>query len=81
MLVSIVIPVYNVEKYLDACVESVLKLQSDWEAILVDDGSTDESGRLCDRWADKDSRISTVHQKNGGLSAARNTGIRNSQGE
>lgn len=81
MLVSIVIPVYNVEKYLDACVESVLKLQSDWEAILVDDGSTDESGRLCDRWADKDSRISTVHQKNGGLSAARNTGIRNAQGE
>lgn len=81
MLVSIVIPIYNVEKYLNACLESVLKLQSDWEAVLVDDGSTDNSGLLCDQWAGRDGRIHVIHQKNGGLSAARNTGIRNARGD
>lgn len=79
---SVVIPVYNVEKYLDQCVQSVLdQTCPDLEVILVDDGSPDGSGALCDRWAEKDSRVKVVHQKNGGLSAARNTGIRNATGE
>ena len=80
-MVSIVIPVYNVEKYLDACIQSVLRMNTQLEIILVDDGSTDGSGALCDRWSEKDNRILVVHQKNGGLSAARNTGIRNASGE
>ena len=74
-MVSIVIPVYNVEQYLDTCVESVLKLKTACEIILVDDGSTDMSGKLCDAWAEKCAHITVIHQKNGGLSAARNAGI------
>lgn len=80
-MVSIVIPVYNVEKYLTECVNSVLKMRSEFEMILVDDGSTDGSGILCDKLAEKDDRIRVIHQENGGLSAARNTGISNSKGE
>lgn len=80
-MISIIIPVFNVEQYLDTCVESVRKLNTDVEIILVDDGSTDRSGMLCDTWAEKDSRVRVIHQKNGGLSAARNTGIQNAQGE
>jgi glycosyltransferase involved in cell wall biosynthesis len=81
-MISIVIPVYKVEKYLDACVESVLaQSYADWEAILVDDGSPDACGAMCDAWAKKDSRIHALHRKNGGLSAARNTGIDAAQGE
>ena len=80
-MVSIIIPVYNVKDYLTECVNSVLKLKSDVEIILVDDGSTDESGRLCDEFALKDKRIRVVHQENGGLSAARNTGVRNASGD
>lgn len=81
MKVSIIVPVYNVERYLDECLTSVLALHTDFEAILVDDGSTDGSGALCDAWAAKDSRFRVVHQANGGLSAARNTGIQNSAGD
>ena len=81
MKVSIVIPVYNVKAYLEKCIASVLELKSETEVILVDDGSTDGSGELCDLWADKDSRIKGIHQKNGGLSAARNAGIQVSTGE
>lgn len=81
MKVSIIIPVYNVEKYLRECVESVRKLRTQVQIILVDDGSTDSSGALCDVLAAEDARIKVVHQENGGLSAARNTGIRNSTGE
>lgn len=81
MKVSIVIPVYNVERYLDECVRSLLNLSIDFEIILVDDGSTDSSGLLCDNWSAKDARIKVIHQKNGGLSAARNTGINESNGE
>ena len=79
---SIIIPVYNVEKYLDTCVESVL-CQSfrDFEVLLVDDGSRDSSGAICDRWAEKDSRIRVIHQENQGLSGARNTGIREATGD
>lgn len=81
MKTSVVIPVYNVEDYLCRCVESVLKLSFDIEVLLVDDGSTDRSGELCDELAAMDSRIRIIHQSNGGLSAARNTGILNSTGD
>ena len=82
MKFSVVIPVYKVEKYLDMCVQSVIEqTYSDLEVILVDDGSPDQSGLMCDQWAEKDSRIRVVHQENGGLSAARNTGIRHASGD
>lgn len=75
-LVSVVVPVYNVERFLDECVESVLKqTMQDFDIILVDDGSTDSSGKSCDELAEKDNRIKVIHRKNGGLSAARNTGF------
>ncbi len=80
-MVSIVVPVYNVERYLDACVQSALRLKTDCEILLIDDGSTDGSGACCDRFAAADPRVRVFHQKNGGLSAARNTGIRNSTGD
>lgn len=79
---SIVIPVYKVEAYLDECVRSVLcQTYKNFQVILVDDGSPDRSGAMCDAWAVQDSRITVVHQENGGLSAARNTGIRHARGE
>ena len=79
---SIVIPVYKVEAYLDECVRSVVdQTFEDFQIILVDDGSPDRSGAMCDTWAEKDHRITVIHQENGGLSAARNTGIRHAQGE
>lgn len=82
MKFSIIIPVYNVEKYLAECVESVL-LQTylDFEIILIDDGSTDQSGALCDLYKQQDERVKVIHQKNNGLSEARNTGIRVAKGE
>ena len=81
-MISIVIPVYNVAPYLKRCVQSVLRqTYRDLEVILVDDGSTDGSGELCDQLASTDSRIQVVHQKNQGLSGARNTGIRQATGE
>lgn len=81
-LVSIVAPAYNIEKYLKAFVDSVLsQTYSNWELILVDDGSTDSCGSVCDDYAQKDSRISVIHQANGGLSNARNVGIKQSKGE
>lgn len=80
--VSVVVPVYNVENYLRICVQSILNQNfSDFEVILVDDGSGDTSGDICDEFAAKDDRITVVHQKNGGLSAARNTGIDHSTGK
>ena len=82
MRVSVVIPVYNVEHYLERCVQSVLRQTfRDFEVVLVDDGSTDGSGLLCDRLAQQDSRIRVVHQQNQGLSAARNQGVRCANGE
>lgn len=73
---SVIVPVYNVAPYLDRCVNSLVhQTIKALEIILVDDGSTDESGALCDNWAQKDERIRVIHQKNGGLSAARNSGI------
>jgi len=79
---SIVIPVYKVEAYLDDCVRSVLNQTfGAFQVLLVDDGSPDRCGAMCDNWAEKDSRITVIHQENGGLSAARNTGIRYALGE
>ena len=76
MLFSIVIPVYNVENYIADCVKSILSQQyKDYELILVDDGSTDGSGAICDEYAAMDPRIRVIHQENGGLSAARNAGV------
>lgn len=81
-LLSIIVPVYNVDKYLDMCVESLLnQTYRNIEIILVDDGSTDLSGKLCDKWAEKDKRIKVIHKVNGGLSSARNAGIKLSHGE
>ena len=81
-MISVVIPVYNVEKYLAECVDSVLnQTYTNYEIILVDDGATDSSGRMCDEYAQKDPRIRVIHQKNGGLSAARNTGLKAAKGE
>lgn len=81
-MISIVVPVYNVVHYLERCVLSVLRqTYKDMEVILVDDGSTDGSGELCDKLALTDTRIHVIHQKNQGLSGARNTGIRNATGE
>ncbi|WP_052342052.1 glycosyltransferase family 2 protein [Xylanibacter brevis] len=75
-LLSIITPVYNVEDYLDRCVQSVLSQSYlDIELILIDDGSTDGSSTLCDKWATTDSRITVIHKKNGGVSTARNAGL------
>lgn len=79
---SVIVPVYNVKPYLSRCIDSILAQEyADWELILVDDGSTDGSGCICDEYADGDSRIRVIHQKNKGLSGARNTGIRHSTGD
>lgn len=74
--ISIITPVYNVEKFLPHCIESVIsQYYQDWELILIDDGSKDESGIICDRYAEKDSRIKVIHKTNGGVSSARNRGL------
>src|SRR5690242_7052248 len=74
--VSVVVPVYNVEKYLPRCIESICKQTlSDLEIILVDDGSTDRSGEICEEYAKADQRIIVIHQENGGGGVARNAGI------
>ena len=76
MLVSVIIPVYNVERYLDRCLASVVdQTYRELEILVVDDGSTDGSGALCDRWAERDSRIRVIHKSNGGLSDARNAAL------
>ena len=74
--ISIIVPVYNVEQYLENCIESILNQTfKDFELILVDDGSTDNSGKICDIYEKKDSRIKVIHKNNGGLSSARNAGL------
>ena len=76
MKVSVIVPVYNVEKYLSRCVESLLAQNyTDLEIILVDDGSKDNSGKMCDVYSGRDKRISVIHKKNEGLSSARNAGM------
>lgn len=82
MKLSIIIPVYNVEDTLDRCVESVLHQGiDDFEVILVDDGSTDRSAKMCDEWQTMEKHIIVIHQQNAGLSAARNAGIEKATGE
>lgn len=80
--ISAIVPVYKVEEYLDRCVESILaQTFTDYELILVDDGSPDGCPAMCDEWAKKDSRIKVIHKENGGLSDARNVGFEASGGE
>lgn len=75
-LISVIVPVYNVEPYLKRCVDSILaQTFSDFDLVLIDDGSPDRCGEICDRYAEKDKRIHVIHQENGGLSVARNAGI------
>lgn len=81
-LISIIIPVYKVEEYLEKCIESVLKqTYTNLQIILVDDGSPDNCGKICDEYAKKDSRIEVIHKVNGGLSDARNVGIAQAKGK
>ncbi|MBQ9730331.1 MAG: glycosyltransferase [Clostridia bacterium] len=81
-LISVIVPVYNVEKYLSECVDSILRqTYQNLEVILVDDGSTDNSGAICDEYAKKDSRIKVFHKENGGLSSARNYGLDRMHGD
>lgn len=80
--VSIIIPVYNAEKTLKRCVDSIIRqTYSDWELLLVDDGSRDTSSRMCDEYALKDTRIKSFHQRNQGVSAARNLGLDQARGK
>lgn len=80
--ISVVVPVYNVEKYLHKCVDSIIdQTYKNLEIILVDDGATDMSGKICDEYLEKDSRIKVIHKINGGLSDARNTGMGQAQGK
>ena len=80
-MLSVIIPVYNVESYLDRCINSVLKQSyHQMEIILVDDGSTDRSGAICDIYAEKDPRVKVIHKKNGGLVSARKEGLKNACG-
>lgn len=80
--ISVIVPVYNVEAYLPQCVDSILSQDyRDLEVILIDDGSTDGSGRICDQYADIDGRVRVIHQKNAGAAAAKNAGLRVASGE
>lgn len=81
-LISVIIPIYEVEKYLRKCVDSVLaQTYKNLEIILVDDGSPDNCGKICDEYAKKDNRVKVIHKRNGGLSSARNAGLDIAKGE
>ncbi len=80
--ISVIVPVYNVASYLPQCLESILNQDyEDLQVLLIDDGSTDDSGVICDRFAARDSRIQVIHQKNGGAAAAKNAGLRAASGK
>ena len=80
--ISIIIPVYNAAKFLHKCINSILaQTFQDFEILLINDGSTDESGAICDRYTLTDNRIRVFHKENGGVSSARNIGLRNACGE
>ena len=82
VLVSVVVPVYKVEKYINKCIDSIInQTYKNLEIILVDDGSPDRCPQICDEYAKKDNRIKVIHKKNSGLGAARNTGIDAAKGE
>lgn len=81
-IISIIVPIYNVEQFLHCCIDSILaQTFTDWELLLIDDGSPDRSGDICDEYAKKDTRIRVFHKENGGVSSARNLGLDNAQGE
>lgn len=81
-VISIIVPVYNVEEYLDCCIKSIVKqTYKELEIILIDDGSTDSSGNICDKYSENDNRIVVIHKENGGLSSSRNAGLDNATGE
>ena len=81
-MISVIVPVYNAEKYLDRCIQSILtQTYTDFELLLINDGSTDSSGAICDRYAEQDSRVRVFHKENGGVSSARNMGLDNAKGE
>jgi glycosyltransferase involved in cell wall biosynthesis len=80
--ISVIVPVYNVEKYLAKCIDSILEQKfTDFECILINDGSPDNSPAICDEYAKKDERIKVIHKENGGVSSARNAGLDVAQGE
>lgn len=80
--ISIIVPVYNTEKYIGNCIESILKQsEKDFELLLIDDGSKDQSVEICDRYAAKDRRIKVIHKPNGGVSSARNLGLDTAKGK
>ncbi|MBR4996070.1 MAG: glycosyltransferase [Alistipes sp.] len=80
--ISVIVPVYNTEKYLPRCVDSILaQTYTDFELLLIDDGSNDSSSAICDEYAQKDPRIKVFHKENGGVSFARNLGLDNAAGE
>lgn len=81
-MISIIIPIYNASKYLKQCIDSIIQqTYTNWQLILIDDGSIDDSAKICDKYEQLDSRITVIHQSNKGVSAARNTGIEQAQGE
>lgn len=80
--ISVIVPVYNVEQYLRRCIDSILaQTFTDFEVLLIDDGSKDKSGEICDEYAKKDIRVKVFHKENGGVSSARNVGLDNARGE
>lgn len=80
--ISVIVPVYKVEQYIHRCLDSILSQSfTDFELILVDDGSSDNCGKICDEYASKDSRVKVIHKENGGVSSARNIGLNNAKGE
>lgn len=80
--ISVIVPVYNTEKYLHRCIDSILaQTFTDFELLLIDDGSKDSSGAICGEYASKDSRVRVFHKENGGVSSARNLGLDNAKGE
>lgn len=82
LAISIIVPIYNMEKYMRKCIDSILtQTFTDFECLLIDDGSTDSSPTICDEYAQKDARITVFHKPNGGLSDARNYGLERAQGE
>lgn len=81
-MISVIVPVYNVEIYLERCIQSLVsQTYLNLEIVLVDDGSTDSSSKICDKWAENDTRIKVIHKENGGLSDARNAGLKVAMGE
>lgn len=81
-MISVIVPIYNIEKYIDTCIKSVVaQTYSDWELLLINDGSPDSSAKICQKWADTDHRIKLFSKENGGVSSARNLGLELASGE